>query len=142
MRIQDVMTTKLVSITPDSDVGRARQSLDTNGIHHLVVMEKHRLIGILSDRDLAGVASDTTVRNVMTKEVATIAPGATLRQAAAVMDGHRVHCLPVAREGEVVGIITSSDLLRALAKGDLHLEPPSERYTMRGRGPRRRPPTA
>jgi acetoin utilization protein AcuB len=138
MRIQDVMTTEIVSISPDTEVRAARELLRMNHIHHLVVMDRKRVVGIVSDRDLAGREDDSHVAEVMTRDVATISPTATLRKAAGVMDGRIIGCLPVIKDGKLAGLVTTSDLLRAMAKG-AHPPPPPERYILRKRGPRKRP---
>lgn len=138
MRIQDVMTTDVISISPDAPVATAREQLRLNEIHHLVVMEAKRIVGIISDRDLSGRNDQTRVGDVMTREVATISPSATLRKAAGMLEGRTIGCLPVVRNGKVEGIVTTSDLLRALAKGAIHPTPDSERFILRRRGPAKR----
>lgn len=141
MRIQDVMTGDIVSISPDADVAEAREKLRINGIRHLVVLENREVVGVLSDRDLADRSDDLRVADIMTKDIATISPRATLRQAAAKLEGRTIGCLPVMNRGQLEGIVTTSDLLRALAQGT-HPAPSPERYILRKRGPRKRPVTA
>jgi CBS domain-containing protein len=62
-----------------------------------------------------------------------------MRRAAGVMRGRGVGCLPVVEEGRLVGIVTTSDLLTALAKGEIHAAPPRERVILRKRGARKQP---
>ena len=68
----------------------------------------------------------------------TIDPQATLRRAAGVMRGRAVGCLPVVEDGKLVGIVTTSDFLTAIARGEIHAAPPRERTTLR-RPSRKRP---
>jgi CBS domain-containing protein len=138
MRIQDVMTSDIVSIAPDAALSEAREKLRLSDIHHLVVIDRKRVVGVLSDRDLADRSQDLHVADVMTRGVATISPRATLRQAAGKMEGRTIGCLPVMEGSTLAGIVTISDLLRALAKGT-HPKPSPERYILRKRGPRKRP---
>ena len=138
MRIQDVMTSDIVKIGPEATVAEARASLQRNRIHHLIVVAEKKILGVLSDRDLAGRDAETRVAEVMSRDVATISPRATLRQAAGRMEGRMISCLPVIDRGKLAGIVTSNDLLRALSKG-VHPPPPQERYVLRKRGPRKRP---
>jgi len=140
MRIQDVMTGDIVTIGPQATIAEAREKLRARRIHHLIVLEDKRILGILSDRDLANRNDATLVASVMTRDVATISPRATLRQAAGRMEGRAINCLPVIDRGKLTGIVTSTDLLRALAKGE-HPAPSPERYVLRKRGPRKRPAT-
>ena len=74
----------------------------------------------------------------MTRDAVTIEPQATLRRAAGTMRGRAVGCLPVVDHGKLVGIVTTSDLLDALARGEIHAAPPEERFILRKRGPRKR----
>jgi len=112
--------------------------LRRNDIHHLVVLEQKRVIGILSDRDLAGRRNDLCVSDAMTRSVATISPRATLGQAAGKLEGRTIGCLPVLDGDRLAGIVTTTDLLRALSKGT-RPAPAPERYTLRKRGARKRP---
>src|SRR5579872_464964 len=138
MRIQDVMCSDIVSVSPEAHVSEAREMLRTNAIHHLVVIDRKRVVGVLSDRDLADRGEDLRVSEVMTRSVATIPPGASLRQAAGKMEGRTIGCLPVMEKGRLAGIVTTSDLLRALSRGT-HPGPSPERYILRKRGARKRP---
>lgn len=138
MRIHDVMNKNVVTIAPEESVSAARERIRAEGIHHLVVTERKKIVGVLSDRDLTTGDDEARVKDVMTKETLTITPGETLRKAAGMLDGANVSCLPVVEDGKLAGIVTTSDLLRALAKGATHPEPPSERYILRKRGPRKR----
>lgn len=123
MRIQDVMTSDIVTIAPQATIAEAREKLRANKIHHLIVLEDKKILGVLSDRDVANRRNEMIVADVMTRDVATISPRATLRQAAGRMAARTIHCLPVMDRGKLTGIVTSTDLLRVLRK----------------RGPRKRP---
>ena len=138
MRIHEIMSSKVVCVSPDETIAGARNQLALHEIHHLVVMKKRKIIGVLSDRDLTGQPDDAPVSSVMTTDVTTIEPGATLRDAAGMLASGFFHSLPVLEKGELVGIVTTTDLVRALAKG-AHPAPPPERYILRKRGPRKRP---
>ncbi len=88
--------------------------------------------------DIVSISPAAEVSEVVTRSVATISPRATLRQAAGKMEGRTIGCLPVVNRGKLAGIVTTSDLLRALAKGT-HPAPSPVRYILRKRGPRKRP---
>jgi len=138
MRIQDVMSKRVVSIAPKATISAARETLRTDEIDHLVVVDGKQIVGVIAGRDLARAGDEQPVGNVMTRDVVTIEPKATLRHAAGVMRGRAVGCLPVVDDERLVGIVTTSDLLTALAKGDTHTSPPNERVILRKRGPRKR----
>ena len=138
MRIQDVMSKDVIHVAPATTVAAAREKLRIGEIHHLVVVDGGRVAGVIAGSDLPAGDDDKPVRAVMTSNVVTIGPDATLRHAAGIMRGRAVGCLPVISEGRLVGIVTTSDLLTALAKGEIHTNPPSERTILRKRGPRKR----
>ncbi len=139
MRIQDMMSKSVVSVAPETKISVARETLRTDEIDHLVVMDGKRVVGVVSGKDLAAAGNDHPVADVMTRGVVTIAPDATLRRAAGMMRGRAIGCLPVVDDGRLVGIVTTSDLLTALAKGEVHAAPPRERVILAKRGPRKRP---
>jgi len=138
MRIQDMMSKSVVSVGPETKISVARETLRTDEIDHLVVMEGKRVVGLIAGKDLARAADDQPIADVMSRDVATIAPEATLRRAAGMMRGRAIGCLPVVDEGRLVGIVTTSDLLTAIAKGEIHAAPPRDRVILRKRGPRKR----
>ena len=139
MRIQDVMSKNVIRVAPDTPVAVARAQFQTSEIDHLVVMEKDRVVGVIAGKDVANAAPDAPVSSIMSRHVVTIEPSATLRRAAGILRGRAIGCLPVMYEGRLVGIVTTSDLLTALAKGEIHAAPPTERVVLRKRGPRKRP---
>jgi acetoin utilization protein AcuB len=138
MRMKDVMSKNVVSVAPTTAIAVASEKLRNDEIDHLVVVEGKRVVGVVAGRDMLRVRDDRPVSEVMSRRVATIGPDATLRRAAGIMRGRAVGCLPVVDDGEVVGIVTTSDLLTALATGETHAAPPRERGILRKRGERKR----
>lgn len=138
MRIQDVMSSDVVRVGPQTSIAVAREQLRRAEIDHLVIVEGSRVVGIVAGRDLPSGDDEKPIRTVMATDVATIEPEATLRHAAGIMRGRGVGSLPVVSQGQLVGIVTTSDLLTALAKGEIHAAPPSDRVILRKRGPRKR----
>jgi len=139
MRIQDVMSKNVVSIAPQTKIAAARETLRTEEIDHLVVMEGKHVVGLVAGKDLGRGTDDQPVAEVMTREVVTIAPEATLRRAAGMLRGRAIGSLPVVEDDRLVGMVTTSDLLTALAKGETHTEPQRDaKVILRKRGPRKR----
>lgn len=136
MRLQEIMTTDVVSIGPDEAASTAWSLMAREGIRHLVVTEGRRLIGVLSDRDLGGpkgsaLRKGKTVRELMTPQATTATPKTTLRQAANVMRGRLIGCLPVVDDGRLVGIVTATDVLNELGRGSTRPTVRARRQTMR-----------
>ena len=138
MRIQDVMSKPVVTVAPETDIATARERLRTDGIDHLVVVDRKRVVGVIAGRDILRISDDRPVAEVMSRDVVTIEPEATLRRAAGIMRGRAVGSLLVVAGSRLAGIVTTSDLLTALAKGDTHTSASPERVILRKRGPRKR----
>jgi CBS domain-containing protein len=89
--------------------------------HHLIVKEGGRVVGVLSDSDIARSSTsrptDVRVGDVMSPSVATIDQNETVRRAANLMRGRNVGCLAVMDDGRLCGVVTISDLLTLLGKG-------------------------
>jgi len=114
MYVRELMTPRVIAVAPGDSLTMARRTLRENRIHHLLVMEKDDVVGLLSYRDLVGRGEDDPVSSVMSRDVLTVEPWVTARNAASMMLGRSHGCLPVMEAGQVTGIITSTDLLRAV----------------------------
>ncbi|MCS7035896.1 MAG: CBS domain-containing protein [Saprospiraceae bacterium] len=117
--IDTIMSTKLITLTPDDTLGKAREILMTKRIHHLPVVEGKKLVGMITAWDMfkIGKSADeyqhTKVRDVMTTKLATLEPHQHIGAAAEVLMEHLFHAIPIVNdEGHLVGIITSYDILR------------------------------
>ncbi|HUK36622.1 MAG TPA: CBS domain-containing protein [Vicinamibacterales bacterium] len=123
MRVQEVMSGSVRTVPANTPAERAWSLMKTDGIHHLVVTDGRRIVGVLSDKDAGGRSAAAAFRNgktveeLMTKPVVTIAPDATVRRAANIMRGRTIGCLPVIRGNRLVGIVTTADLLTVVGGG-------------------------
>ena len=117
MRVSERMTPQPSWVRPDHTLAAAKALMDAEGIRHILVVEDGRLVGILTDRDLQrhwGYLDSTLINVAMVANPTTVAPDATVEDAARLLINHRVRALPVVEEGRLVGIITTTDLLKAL----------------------------
>ncbi|MEK7291233.1 MAG: CBS domain-containing protein [Planctomycetota bacterium] len=129
MLVKDIMKTQLVTLNADSKLGFANDIMYLGRIRHLpVVKGENIVVGILTQRDLyrASLTSILTnwkenkefldsikVSDVMTKNVATINPDATIEEAAQVMIDKKIGALPVVKDkNKLVGLITETDVLQ------------------------------
>jgi acetoin utilization protein AcuB len=122
MRLHEIMSTRVATIGPDDAASKAWSRMQQRRIRHLVVADRTRLVGVISERDLGGRAGANirrgrTVRDLMTPDVASAAPDTTLRQAANLMRGRLIGSLPVVEGGRIVGIVTATDVLDELGRG-------------------------
>ncbi len=123
--IDAIMSTDLVTLTPESTVADARSLMQSNRIHHLPVVEgKDSLVGLvtltnvlaatdsfLRDPDNRIHATDLQVKDIMVTDIATIDEHASLRQAAMFIEKHQIGCLPIVTDGKLRGIITDTDFV-------------------------------
>lgn len=126
LRVRDSMTREVITLGPDASAAEAWGVCQEAGIRHLPIVEAGRLVGLVSDRDLRDVSPprgsggerDTLgwvrLRDIMSTDLATISPLDTIEHAAREIYDRRIGCLPVVAEGELVGILTSTDMMRTL----------------------------
>jgi CBS domain-containing membrane protein len=124
MTLEMIMSTDLITITPEENLAAARELMHEKRIHHLPVVEDGALVGLvtltnvlaatdsfLRDDDSRIHATEIVVRDMMVTDVATVDEHASLRQAALFLEKHRIGCLPVVTDGELKGIITDTDFV-------------------------------
>jgi CBS domain-containing protein len=106
------------SVSPDAPVFEAVLRMSQARIGALLVLDRRKLVGIISERDyarkvvLAGRSSnDTLVREIMTRTVITVAPTATVDECMQLMTHHRIRHLPVLDGQTIAGVISTGDLV-------------------------------
>ena len=127
--VRDWMTGNLVTLSPKASVAEALTLCRERRIRHIPIVEEGRLIGIVSDRDLrdaspalgdaerASTLQEKRVGDVMTREVSTTVPEEFIENVAQEMYELKIGSLPVVAEEDeekLLGIVTSSDVMRAL----------------------------
>ena len=118
--VRDLMTDKVSSIDADKTVEDAAKMMKDEDVGLVPIVEGDRLIGTLTDRDIAirVVAegrdpSSTTVREVASTDLVTVDPQQDLDEALRLMAQHQVRRLPVVEEdGRLVGIVAQADVAR------------------------------
>ena len=144
MKIEDVMTRAVRTVEPGTPLKRVAEILSELGVSGLPVVEDGRVVGVVSEQDilvkeraenparrgLLGLLLDgaaevelklhaTTAGEAMTAPAITIAPGRPVAEAAARMIDERINRLPVVDDaGNLVGIVTRADLVRAFVRSD------------------------
>lgn len=132
MLVSEIMTTHPVVIDPTTPVTQAERLMNEKNIRHLpVVHEGKGLVGLVTREALArAMPSEMTtltiwelnyqlslimVKDVMVKKVLSITEDTSVEEAARIMIDKKIGSLPVMRNGELVGIVTDTDLLNALS---------------------------
>lgn len=139
MRVEDLMTSKVFTVEQHDLIDRVFFLIHYERVRHLPVVEKGKVIGIVSDRDLykaLGPKSNSNaietptakgavelhvipqkVQNIMRRGVLTVHPDTYASEAAAMMADNKVGALPVVnKEGKLVGILSATDILRVFSK--------------------------
>lgn len=139
MRVGDIMKRKVETISAGEPVGAAVERMRQRRIRHLVVMSGKDLAGIVSDRDLASLTpGDSRVEDVMSAPAVSATSDMTVRKAANLLRGRSIGCLPVMEDGDLVGIVTTTDLLERIGRGVERPVSKGKRWILKGRGPRRK----
>jgi len=116
MRIDEIMTRRVITVTPDDTLGTVRFHFRSAGIHHLLVLEAGRVVGVLSMHELAAKSDDVKVRGAMSVHFTSVAPDLPVRSAAAKMIGGGHGCVPVVDNGKLVGIVMTTDLMHSVMR--------------------------
>ena len=121
LAVREVMATHPITVRPHETARHAYQLMRDNRFRHLPVMEDGRLVGILSDRDLRPVLlspglARARVRELMSEDLTTVGPDTPIEEAASLLVVKKIGCLPVVAQGQLVGIVTETDLLAVLVE--------------------------
>jgi acetoin utilization protein AcuB len=143
MRIKEFMTTNVVTVSSNTSIADARKFMVTHNIRRLPVVDRGKLVGIVSNRRIAEVSpspatslsiwelnyllAKMTVKEIMVKDVVTISPDATAEAALALAQQRGVGALVVVDEGHLVGIVTTNDFVYRILNPLLGLGKPGAR---------------
>lgn len=120
--IQRYMTTAPHTIGASQTLTTASEMMREQGIRHLPVLQDKKLVGIVSERDVALISSlagvdpgKVLVEDAMTQDVLSVAPDAPLDEVATMMAERKAGSVVIEQNGHVVGIFTTVDAMTALA---------------------------
>jgi len=116
--VREAMTSKLCSIDTDKTVAYAAKMMRDEDVGIAPIVEGDRLVGVLTDRDIAvrvvaegGDSEQTKVTDVMSRDLVTLDPDQDLDEALRLMARHQVRRLPVVEEdGRLVGVVAQADV--------------------------------
>ena len=131
LTVRDLMANNPTTLDLNETLDLAEDIMNLGRIRHMPVIEGGKLVGIISQRDLfrsalitaLGFGRRTTraliktirIKEIMTKNVVTIAPDTRIEDAARAMVKGKIGCLPVVQDDRLVGILTETDIVRHLA---------------------------
>jgi CBS domain-containing protein len=110
--VRDVMTTSVISVSPEESVDEAARLLTFHDVSGLPVCADGRVIGVVSEADLIG-KSGATVGDVMTSPAVTVSESTGLQHVAEQLTQQRIRRVPVVdSQGQLIGIVSRRDVLR------------------------------
>ena len=126
--VREIMMGSPVTLKPEDTLDLANDVITLGRIRHIPVVDTGQLVGLLSERDLMGAAASrifglrqksktallksVLIREVMKKRVITVTPETSIEDAARLMADKKIGCLPVVSDGAIVGLMTTTDILR------------------------------
>ncbi|MCP4331828.1 MAG: CBS domain-containing protein [Gammaproteobacteria bacterium] len=118
------MSTDLITVPPSATLAEARTLMHDNRIHHIPVINDNNLVGLVTLTNVLAAtdsflrdpnnrihANEISIEDTMVTDVATVEVNASLRHAALFLERHKIGCLPVMDDDELVGIITDTDFV-------------------------------
>jgi len=113
-RVRDLMIRNPNTVHPDTSLAQGVELMQDVACRHLPVLENGMVVGIISDRDLRTSGANMQhmeVAEFMTPDPITIGPGASVKDAARMLNDNAISALPVIADGSLVGILTVYDIL-------------------------------
>ncbi len=150
MNVCDIMTTNVVTIPSSTSIADAKRIMVVHRFRRLPVVDKGRLVGIVTERHLESVSPSkatslnvwelsylldkTPVKEIMERHVITVSPDITAEESLAIAQSHKVGALVVVEDGRVVGIVTTNDFFYNIVNPVLGLGQPGSRVEIAGGG--------
>ena len=136
--VSTLMSKKLITVNPEDRLTEVKRLFEEHQIHHILVVRHKTLVGLISQTDLMHFmrgfvhsAEDQLInearlhafraKEIMTERLAKIESGEPIRTALEVFKINRFHALPVVDQEELVGIITTHDIIKELADAPISL---------------------
>ncbi len=137
MKLSRIMSTPVVTVEPDDSLHIVGNIFEHTHFHHLLVIEKRVLVGVLSDRDWLkaisphlGTASEQQrdlatlnkrVHQIMTRNPITLTPDDSVKEVIEIFDEHAISCIPVVNsDNHPVGIISWRDIIHVIREHNQH----------------------
>jgi CBS domain-containing protein len=126
--VKEIMMGSPVTLGPEDTLDLVNDVISLGRIRHIPVLDDGKLVGIITERDLMGGAVPAIfglkqksksallktyrIKEFMKKKVVTVKPDTPIKDAARLMVEKKVGCVPVLSEGSLVGLVTTTDILR------------------------------
>ena len=142
MFVSDILSRKgalVHTVTPGTSVGQIAQQLSVRRIGSVLVLDDEQVVGIVSERDLVralashgAAALELEARNIMTRDVVTCDPDESIDRVTELMTRGRFRHLPVVRHGELLGLVSIGDVVKARIEEATHETEALKAYIVAG----------
>ncbi len=142
MFVSDILSRKgalVHTVTPGTSVAQIAQQLSVRRIGSVLVLDDEQIVGIVSERDLVqalashgAAALELEARNVMTRDVVTCDPDESIDHITEMMTRGRFRHLPVVRRGELLGLVSIGDVVKARIEEATHETEALKAYIVAG----------
>ncbi len=146
MKVRDVMTWNVVSVSSDTPIMEARKIMEAHNIRRLPVIDRGKLVGMVSKERIARTGpspatslsvweinyllAKMTVKEIMRKDLVTVQPDTSVEAAIALAQSKGVGALPVVEDHNVVGIVTTNDFFYKILNPVLGIGKPGTRLVV------------
>jgi acetoin utilization protein AcuB len=146
MKIKDIMTWNVVTVSSDTPIMEARKIMETHKVRRLPVVDRGKLVGVVTLDRIVGVGPSPAtslsvwemnyllakmkVKEIMQKDVVTIDPEASIEHAIAYAQKNKVGIMPVLENGKVVGLVTTTDFALKILNPALGIGKPGTRINI------------
>ena len=143
MYIKDVMTMNVVTIPSNTTIADTKRIMEAHKIRRLPVVDRGKLVGMVTEHkleeytpskatslsvwEISYLLGNTTVKDIMEKNIVTVNPDMTVEEALALAQEKKVGALPVLEDGRLVGIVTTNDFFYKIANPTLGIGMPGTR---------------
>jgi len=131
MKLNEIMSSSLITVEMDDPLKTIKEIFENASIHHILVVESHSLLGVISDRDflksitpslgtIAETSNDITILNkkahqIMSRQLVTLEPDASIKDAIDIFNQHNISCIPiVGKDKKIVGVVSWRDIIKTL----------------------------
>lgn len=117
MTAKDIMTTEVVTVSPDTPVEELAKLLSEHKISGVPVVDAEgNVVGIATEADIIAKGKEGKVEDIMTREVVSVTEDTPVEEIARILSDKGIKRVPVLREGKLVGIVSRADIVRAFAQ--------------------------
>ena len=126
--VREIMIASPVTLKPSDSLKLASELISLARLRHIPIVDNGKLLGVVSERDLmartvqrifnpksrsrSALLNSIMLKEIMQRRVITVEPETSIQEAAHLMAERKIGCLPVLNDGNLVGLVTTTDMLR------------------------------